>query len=86
MPQNCIQFQHGQSLAEFLAQYGTQEQGEEALEHRRWPAGFVCPMCGGQAHSTFYVEGRLTPDVPGIAGVTVGAGQILEAPFRNLLR
>jgi len=58
MPQNRIQFQPGQSLAEFLAQYGTEEQCEEALERMRWPAGFVCPVCGGQPHSTFYVEGR----------------------------
>ncbi len=84
MPQNRIQFQHGHSLAEFLAQYGTEEQCEEALEHRRWPAGFVCPVWGGHAHSTFYVEGRLTPDVAGIVNVAVGTGQILEVSFRNL--
>jgi transposase-like protein len=58
MPQNRIQFQAGQSLSEFIAHYGTEEQCEEALERTRWPAGFVCPQCGGQAHSTFYVEGR----------------------------
>ncbi len=58
MPQNTIQFQPGQSLAEFFALYGTEAQCEAALERRRWPAGFVCPVCGGQAHSTFWVEGR----------------------------
>ncbi len=58
MPQNRIQFQAGQSLSEFIAHYGTEAQCEEALERTRWPAGFVCPDCGGQAHSTFYVEGR----------------------------
>jgi hypothetical protein len=40
MPQNTIQFQLGQSLAEFFALYGTEAQCEAALERRRWPAGF----------------------------------------------
>ena len=58
MPQNTIQFQPGQSLAEFFALYGTEAQCEATLERRRWPAGFVCPVCGEQAHSSFCVEGR----------------------------
>jgi transposase-like protein len=58
MPQNPIQFQPGMSLDAFLEQYGTEAQCEAALEHARWPDGFVCPNCGGRAHSTFLVEGR----------------------------
>jgi hypothetical protein len=45
-------------LGELFSLYGTEAQCEAALERRRWPAGFVCPVCGGQAHSTFWVEGR----------------------------
>ena len=40
MPQNAIQFQPGQPLAEFFSLYGTEAQCEAALERRRWPAGF----------------------------------------------
>jgi transposase-like protein len=58
MPQNAIQFQPGLSLVEFLAQYGNEAQCEAALESRRWPGGFVCPVCGGRAHSTFCVDAR----------------------------
>ena len=46
MPQNPIQFQHGMSLSELIAQYGTEAQCEQALERARWPGGFVCPECG----------------------------------------
>ena len=57
MPQNRIAFQHGQSLAEFLAQYGTEEQREDALKHRRW-SGASGRCAGGQAYLTFCAEGR----------------------------
>jgi transposase-like protein len=58
MPQNPIQFQPGMSLDEFFDQYGTEAQCEAALERARWPEGFVCPRCGGTAHSTFLVDGH----------------------------
>jgi transposase-like protein len=58
MPQNPIQFQPGMSLDEFFEQYGTEAQCEAALERARWPCGFVCPRCGGTAHSTFLVDGH----------------------------
>jgi ribosomal protein L37AE/L43A len=48
MPQNPIQFQKGLSLEEFLKEYGTEEQCEQALERWRWPQGFICPSCGRQ--------------------------------------
>lgn len=44
---NPIQMQHGLSLPDFLAHYGTEAQCEEALKHARWPHGFHCPKCGG---------------------------------------
>ncbi|AGA32814.1 ISXo5 transposase [Thioalkalivibrio nitratireducens DSM 14787] len=50
MAQNRIQFQAGMSMPEFLAQYGTEAQCEAALERVRWPDGFRCPRCGGDAH------------------------------------
>ena len=34
---NAIQFQKGLSLAQFLAQYGTEAQCEEHLKRLRWP-------------------------------------------------
>lgn len=58
MPQNPIQFQPGMSMNEFFEEYGTEAQCEAALEHARWPNGFVCPECGGTAHSVFLVDGH----------------------------
>lgn len=46
MPMNRVQFQKGLSLAEFLAQYGSEARCEAALEALRWPDGFRCPACG----------------------------------------
>ena len=48
MAQNPIQFQKGLSLQQLLSDYGTEEQCEQALEHWRWPQGFVCPNCAHQ--------------------------------------
>jgi transposase-like protein len=57
MKMNRIQFQPGLSLNQFLAQYGTQEQCESALEAFRWPDGFTCPKCNSIRHSR-YRRGR----------------------------
>ena len=38
----------GLSEAEFRASYGTEERCRTAVEQRRWPEGFVCPVCGGR--------------------------------------
>jgi len=46
MAQNRIQFQKGLSLKQFLSDYGTEAQCEQALERWRWPQGFICPSCG----------------------------------------
>jgi hypothetical protein len=37
----------GLSEAQFREAYGTEERCRAALEKLRWPAGFVCPLCGG---------------------------------------
>jgi transposase-like protein len=50
MPKNVVQFQRGMSLSDFLAQYGTEAQCEQALFAWRWPQGFVCPECGYGGH------------------------------------
>ncbi len=50
MAMNRIQFQPGLSMPEFLRQFGTEAQCEQALEQARWPEGFRCPCCGGSAH------------------------------------
>ena len=55
---NRIQFQHGMSLIEFLALYGEESQCAAALEHWRWPEGFVCPRCQGRDHYRVQHEGR----------------------------
>ena len=47
---NRIQFQAGLSMPEFLKGYGTEVQCEQALEAVRWPTGFRCPRCAGEAH------------------------------------
>jgi len=46
MAKNSVQFQHGMSMAKFLSLYGTEQQCREAVFHKRWPQGFVCPECG----------------------------------------
>jgi ribosomal protein L37AE/L43A len=51
MPRNKVQFQKGLSFIEFSRRYGTDEQCHTALIAMRWPDGFVCPQCGGKAHS-----------------------------------
>lgn len=50
MAMNRIQFQPGLSMPEFLKDYGTEAQCEQALEEIRWPKGFCCPRCGHAAH------------------------------------
>lgn len=50
MAMNRIQFQPGLSMPEFLKDYGTEAQCEQALEAARWPEGFRCPRCEGTAH------------------------------------
>lgn len=50
MTMNRIQFQAGLSLPAFMAQFSTEIQCEEALEHSRWPQGFQCPGCGHAEH------------------------------------
>jgi transposase-like protein len=51
MARNRVQFQKGLSEAEFDALYGTEERCQDAVFGWRWPAGFVCPACGGQGCS-----------------------------------
>jgi hypothetical protein len=50
MAMNRIQFQPGLSMLEFLKDYGTEAQCEQALETARWPEGFRCPRCAETAH------------------------------------
>lgn len=47
MPINRVQFQPGLSIAEFMSQFGSEEQCEAALIAARWPEGFSCLACGG---------------------------------------
>lgn len=48
MAKNQVQFQKGYSLTEFLAEYGTEKQCENALFRSKWPDGFRCPSCNGE--------------------------------------
>lgn len=50
MAMNRIQFQPGLSMPDFLRDYGTEGQCEQALEAIRWPNGFGCPRCAHAAH------------------------------------
>jgi len=59
MAMNRVQFQRGLSMAEFLEQYGSDDQCEAALIASRWPQGFACPACGGPASCSFRRQGRL---------------------------
>lgn len=53
MKMNRIQFQKGLSLNQFLAQYGSEQQCESAIESARWPHGFICPKCGSNQYGTY---------------------------------
>jgi len=50
MAMNRIQFQPGLSMPDFLKDYGTEAQCEQALEAVGWPEGFRCPRCDDTAH------------------------------------
>ena len=45
MPKNRVQFQKAMSLSQFMSQYGSEAQCQQALFSWRWPQGFVCPSC-----------------------------------------
>jgi transposase-like protein len=47
---NKVQFQKGLSEAAFEALYGTEEKCRAVVIASRWPEGFECPACGGQAY------------------------------------
>lgn len=51
MGKNKVQFQKGYSLADFIKDYGTEEQCSEALFKWRWPNGFCCPDCGSSRYA-----------------------------------
>jgi hypothetical protein len=50
LTRNRIQFQKGLSEARFLALYGDEDKCHALVAAWRWPDGFVCPKCGGNAH------------------------------------
>jgi transposase-like protein len=55
MSSHRIQFQHGMSIPEFLAQFGNETQCVDAIKAARWPQGFRCPRCDAGEH---YVVGH----------------------------
>jgi len=59
MKMNRVQFQPGLSMAEFMNRYGSDAQCEAALVASRWPAGFVCPLCGCAQSGSFRRQGLL---------------------------
>ncbi len=59
MAMNRVQFQPGLSMPDFIAQYGADEQCEDAVCAARWPEGFACLHCGCGVNSSFRREGRL---------------------------
>jgi transposase-like protein len=58
MPINEVQFQRGLSMADFIAQYGTEEKCRAAVAASRWPHGFSCPRCRCERHCVFYRQSR----------------------------
>jgi transposase-like protein len=50
MARNRIQFQKGLSEAQFQALYGDEDCCRALVIAWRWPNGFRCPKCGGDAH------------------------------------
>jgi transposase-like protein len=60
MAMNRIQFQPEMSVFEFFEKFETEAQCEAAVEYARWPEGFRCPLCGGEAHCVLRSKGRKT--------------------------
>ena len=80
MAMNAVQFQAGLSMAQFLAQYGTEAKCRRALYRARWPQGFRCPACGDRRRCTFPARGADLLPVPCLpAQTTLLAGTLFEA-------
>lgn len=56
---NQVQFQQGLSMAQFMAQYGTEAKCRRALLRARWPQGYRCPACAGRLSSRFRREHQI---------------------------
>jgi transposase-like protein len=77
---NQVQMQPGLSLIEFMQQYGTEAQCEQALTAARWPHGFSCPACLCRRHTMFERGGRTHWQCQRCRHqTTVTAGTIFEA-------
>ena len=50
MARNMVQFKKGQSLPDFMKQYGSEGACRQALFKLCWPSGFRCPECGHHSH------------------------------------
>jgi len=57
MARNRIQFQKGLSEAQFEALYGDEARCWRQVVTWRWPEGFECPACGGNAHCLVEAHG-----------------------------
>ncbi len=55
---NRIQFQPGLSMPEFLKDYGTEAQCEQALETARWSEGFFVARDARKPRTTYSVTAR----------------------------
>jgi hypothetical protein len=53
---NAIPFQKEVSLEDFMKQYGTEKQCEEAFAQVRWHDGFRCPQTAAQNISATVVR------------------------------
>jgi ribosomal protein L37AE/L43A len=87
MTMNRVQFQAGLSMPEFFERYGTEAKCRQALEAARWPAGFVCPGCGGSARTSYERGGLRYWQCGGCQRQTsLISGTIFEASKLPLLR
>lgn len=50
MSKYTVQFQKGMSLQQFLNEFGSEEQCQQAVYQMRWPNGYRCPSCGHHSH------------------------------------
>jgi ribosomal protein L37AE/L43A len=87
MTMNRVQFQAGLSMPEFFERYGTEAKCRQALEAARWPVGFVCPVCGGSARTSYERGGLRYWQCGGCQRQTsLISGTIFEASKLPLLR
>jgi len=82
------------TIFNFLERFPTDQVCQEALEHTRWPDGFVCPRCEHRSARTFPRNGRKISECrgcrhqthPGVGTIFTDTKLLLRTWFIALYR